>query len=53
MTGTILYAFSLPAKADKVSRDWLREAKCDGNRLTFIRPLDRVRPISEGGGQVR
>jgi bifunctional non-homologous end joining protein LigD len=51
VTGTMLYAFSLPAKADKVpvGPDWMHEIKYDGYRMMVIREQDRVRPISRGG----
>ncbi|MBO0759167.1 MAG: DNA ligase, partial [Bradyrhizobiaceae bacterium] len=47
----MLYAFSLPTKADKVPTgpDWLHEVKYDGYRMMLIREGDRVRLISRGG----
>jgi bifunctional non-homologous end joining protein LigD len=47
----MLYAFSLPTKADKVPAgpDWLHEVKYDGYRMMVIRDQDRVRLISRGG----
>lgn len=47
----MLYAFSLPTKADKVpvGSDWLHEIKYDGYRIMLIRDQDRVRLISRGG----
>jgi ATP-dependent DNA ligase len=47
----MLYAFSLPTKADKVpgGPDWLHEIKYDGYRMKIIREQDRVRLISRGG----
>jgi bifunctional non-homologous end joining protein LigD len=47
----MLYAFSLPTKANKVptSPDWIHEIKYDGYRIMLIRDQDRVRLISSGG----
>jgi hypothetical protein len=47
----MLYAFSLPTKADKVPAgpDWVHEIKYDGYRMMVIRDQDRVRLISRGG----
>jgi ATP-dependent DNA ligase len=47
----MLYAFSLPTKADKVPAGphWLHEVKYDGYRMMVIREQDRVRLISSGG----
>jgi bifunctional non-homologous end joining protein LigD len=47
----MLYAFSLPTKADTVPAgpDWLHEIKFDGYRMMLIRERDRVRLISRGG----
>jgi bifunctional non-homologous end joining protein LigD len=47
----MLYAFSLPTKADKVptGSDWIHEIKHDGYRMMVIREHDRVRLISRGG----
>jgi bifunctional non-homologous end joining protein LigD len=47
----MLYAFSLPTKADKVPAgpDWLHEIKYDGYRMMVIREQDGVRLISRGG----
>jgi bifunctional non-homologous end joining protein LigD len=47
----MLYAFSLPTKADKVpaGSDWIHEIKYDGYRMMLIRDQDRVRLISRGG----
>jgi bifunctional non-homologous end joining protein LigD len=47
----MLYAFSLPTKADKVPAgpDWLHEIKYDGYRMMVIREQDQVRLISRGG----
>jgi hypothetical protein len=41
----VLYAFSLPIKADKVPAgpDWLHEVKYDGYRMMLIREQGRVR----------
>jgi bifunctional non-homologous end joining protein LigD len=51
VTDTMLYAFSLPTKADKVpaGANWLHEVKYDGYRMMLIRDQDRVRLISRGG----
>jgi ATP-dependent DNA ligase len=51
VTGTMLYAFSLPTKADHVPAgpDWLHEVKYDGYRMMVIREQDCVRLISRGG----
>jgi bifunctional non-homologous end joining protein LigD len=51
MTGTMLYAFSLPTKAREVPRgpDWLHEIKHDGYRMMVVRDQERVRLISRGG----
>jgi bifunctional non-homologous end joining protein LigD len=47
----MLYAFSLPTKADKVPAgpDWLHEIKYNGYRMMVIREQDRVQLISRGG----
>jgi bifunctional non-homologous end joining protein LigD len=47
----VLYAFSLPAKADKVPAgpDWVHEIKYDGYRMMVIREQDSERLISRGG----
>jgi ATP-dependent DNA ligase len=47
----MLYAFSLPTKADKVPAgpNWLHEIKYDGYRMMVLREGDRVRLISRGG----
>jgi bifunctional non-homologous end joining protein LigD len=47
----MVYAFSLPTKADKVpaGSDWIHEIKYDGYRMMVIREQDRVRLISRGG----
>jgi ATP-dependent DNA ligase len=46
----MLYAFSIPTKADKVptGSDWIHEIKYDGYRMMLIRE-QRVRLISRGG----
>jgi bifunctional non-homologous end joining protein LigD len=51
LTGTMLYEFSLPTKANKVpiGPDWLHEIKYDGYRMMVIREQNRVRLISRGG----
>jgi hypothetical protein len=51
VTDTMLYAFSLPTKADKVpaGSDWIHEIKYDGYRMMLIREQDHVRLISRGG----
>jgi bifunctional non-homologous end joining protein LigD len=47
----MLYAFSLPTKADKVpvGSDWIHEIKYDGYRMMLICDQGRVRPISRAG----
>jgi bifunctional non-homologous end joining protein LigD len=47
----MLYAFSLPTKADKVPAgpDCVHEIKYDGYRMMVIRDQDRVRLISRAG----
>jgi bifunctional non-homologous end joining protein LigD len=47
----MVYAFSLPTKADKVpaGSDWIHEIKYDGYRMMVVRDQDRVRLISRGG----
>jgi bifunctional non-homologous end joining protein LigD len=51
VSDTMLYAFSLPTKADRVpaGSDWIHEIKYDGYRMLVIRDQDRVRLISRGG----
>jgi hypothetical protein len=45
VSSTMLYAFSLPTKANKVpaGTDWIHEIKHDGYRMLVIREQDRVR----------
>jgi bifunctional non-homologous end joining protein LigD len=47
----MLYAFSIPIKADKVpaGSDWIHEIKYDGYRMLVVREQDRVRLISRSG----
>lgn len=47
----MLYAFSLPTKADKVPTgpDWLHKIEYDGYRMMLVRDQDCVRLISGGG----
>jgi bifunctional non-homologous end joining protein LigD len=51
VSDTMLYAFALPTKADKVpgGSDWIHKIKHDGYRMMVIREQDRVRLISRGG----
>jgi bifunctional non-homologous end joining protein LigD len=47
----VLYAFSLPTKADTVPAgpDWVHEIKHDGYGMMLLREQGRVRLISRGG----